>query len=153
MGIKEIHTKLNKFNLDSETAKNIKQHNQIFTDVNRKQMLAGKKGSGNMQDYDPDFKVQIKGKFVNYRDYKRTLSSYNAPFPQWNLFLTGAFQNKMFVKVNGSSLIFDSRDKKRNDLVKWGGKSIFELDKESTNEAQQINEHYLTKKIHDIFLS
>jgi hypothetical protein len=111
---------------DAILKETINDNGKELTDVNRAQMRAGRMGNGYLPDYSP-FSQTLKDK-----------SNYKASWPTMDLYDTGSFQDKMFLQTTSKSVLFDSKDSKRSDLLKRFTDEIFELDEPSIKQAQEI---------------
>lgn len=147
--IQEIHKALSRFNLQREARKSAIDNKDLLVDLNRDQIRLGQDGDGDARDYSPYSVVEETGQ--SYREYKRDLATYFAPFPRIDLYNTGSFQNKMFMKTTAATFQFWSRDTKTDEIVKWEGAQIFDLNPYRMSIAQSIVEEDLRNKIKAIF--
>jgi hypothetical protein len=105
----------------------IKKNEKELVDINRDQMRKGDSGEGKIKpDYSPW-----------YLNFKQGLPSYFAGDSP-DLFLTGSFQDTMFLDVKGDQAEFDSRDGKTTKLVDKYGETLFDLNPNSMELAQDI---------------
>ena len=88
--------------------------------------------------------------FVPYRDddyavMKSGLASYLSDYPIPDLYLTGRFQNQMYLDVIGKNVFIDSRDDKAPKLkAKY---APFGLDKANHSNAQTIVSNDYVKEV------
>jgi hypothetical protein len=125
--VKQLLDRLNKIDQKAILIKVIQENEIKLIDVLRDQMRMGLSGSGDIQP----------GYFPAYLNYKKSLSSYNAG-NKVDLYLTGNFQNTMFIRISGTQYEFDSRDWKRTDLLEKYGEDIFALNSLSKELGQEL---------------
>lgn len=102
-------------NLRAEKMAAVLINNQPLTELNRSQLREGLTSEGN--PIVPDYSE-------GYSYFKEQQSTYKAPPGTPDLFLTGSFQEKMFLVLrNGVS--FSSSDSKVANLVNKYGNNIF----------------------------
>lgn len=80
---------------------------KLILSLNKEQIRVGLNPSGNQ--FFPYSSTE-------YSDYKANLSSYKAPLSIPDLWVTGDFQNAMFLKIDGNNVIIDSTDSKSMKL-------------------------------------
>jgi len=138
MDITQLNKQIQKLSLDKMTAKNVKENNEEFTDLLRDQMREGRKADGLMNPL---------------RDiaYARAKKNYRAPFPTRDLYDTGSFQNKLYGKVKGQNMEFDSRDSKAFKIRVREGDEVFIYDDAQLDLAQALNEGLIVEQIANIF--
>jgi hypothetical protein len=123
MGISEIRKKSNLFvaNIEANIETALMEKEQAFTDINRMQMLAGKKSDDNaiLPKYSPAY-AKKKG------------------FTTPNLKLTGAFQGDMFFQTDGREFFVTSSDEKMEQLTDRYGDMIFGIPKSRLKVAQEL---------------
>lgn len=116
-GIKKIHKYLQSFNLLEEVKKVLTESGEELIDLIRDQMHSGEDSKGMMFPYASN----------KYARAKAAMSSYRAPYPIRNLYLTGSFQRLIFIKIEGSTWAFWSTDRKTDKIVDLDGYQIFDL--------------------------
>lgn len=139
--IKQIAKEFAKFNIYKLTAQNVRQNKELFTDLLRDQMREGKNAEGDARDY----------RSLDYAEEKRSLPSYRAPYPKVDLFLTGSFQDKLFIDVGGLNYFFDSKDSKADEIRRLEGEETFMLNNEKKDIARSINQELLINRAKKIF--
>jgi hypothetical protein len=139
--IRKISHAIKKFNVKMETVENLRKHRTEFIDINRHQMRHGENGLGDMRIY----------RSASYAMQKRSRGTYLAPFPRIDLFDTGSFQNKMVLRVAGTSFKYSSTDSKRDEIVEREGEQIFELNKSHIEMARALNQSLLKEKFQKTF--
>ena len=135
--IRNISKALKKINLQWETMVNLINNEETFVNLNRDQMRMGEDGEGSMRDY----------MSLWYAEDKRERVSYSALYPKIDLYDSGDFQNKMFVKLTGGKWEYWSRDNKTAELVRKEGTAIFDLNPNMMTIARSINEELIADKI------
>jgi hypothetical protein len=125
--VKQLLDRLNKIDHKAILIKIIQENEVKLCDILRDQM---RMGLGGTFDITPPY-------FPAYRNYKRTLASYKAG-GKVDLYVTGNFQNAMFIRISGTQYEFDSRDWKRTDLLEKYGEDIFILNELSKELGQEL---------------
>jgi hypothetical protein len=127
MGISAIRERSNQFvaNLDKYIQEAIEEVSQELTQINRDQMLDSLQPSGKpiFPFYSPSY-AKKKG------------------FPYPNLFVTGDFQNDMFMVVQDKEFFLTSGDWKNpllTEKYERSGNKIFGIPKEKEKQAQEIS--------------
>jgi hypothetical protein len=135
--INEMLTRFEQVNLVELTADAMEQQPNVSVELNRDQMLEGKR-SNNEQigEYRPlsVFERSRIGRQTSYVD----------------LYLTGEFQSRMYQKINGDDFDLDSSDTKRDKLVFQYKDNIFGLTSESKRIAWIEYTPYVVQGIKNI---
>jgi len=128
--LRQVTLRVGNLNLLSESMKALAETKEDFVEANVDQMRHGKNKNGN-----------IIGEYRSawYGDFKTRMN----PLAGGNvdLILTGAFTSGMYLELmSRGSYKIDSKEQKRNDLVKKYGSDIFGLGGEYKSKA--INKNF-----------
>lgn len=134
MLISELADRLKSINIAQLKFEAVSKNQTLIVELNRKQMRAGQSSKGKIA---PPYSF-------GYGLDKKKLSSYNAPPPTPDLYVTGAFQRGMFLRLSTKRYFVDSTDSKTNKL-KAQYANIFGLNNRSLEFARRANTNTLGK--------
>lgn len=106
--------------------------------INKEQMRMGKDAKGFIS---PPYRP-------SYLYFKKGLSTYFAGSHP-DLFVTGDFQNGMFMRQSGKSVEIASTDNKESKLLEKYGEQIFEISEEFKPFVYEITTPSFYKKVHE----
>ncbi len=117
-------------------ARTVMQKNaDVFTEFNRQQMMEGKRKDGKNIGDSPGRRGYYQS-LMYARDKQKKNSK--AGFMNPDLYLTGAFQDSMYMNVKGEDIVMDSTDSKAADLLKDYGGTIYGLNEEKKPEFVEV---------------
>lgn len=120
--VNDMLKRLEQVDIVDLTADAMEEHADQLTDLNREQMLDGVKSTGE----------QI-GSYRPLSVFER--SRLGRQTSHVDLYLTGEFQSKMFLKLTNDMYNFDSTDSKRDKLILQYGDAIFGLTSENKRKT------------------
>lgn len=132
MLISELADRLKSINITQLKFEAVSKNQTLIVELNRKQMRAGQSRTGQIA---PPYSF-------GYGLDKKKLSTYHAPLHTPDLYVTGAFQRGMFLKLSTKNYFVDSTDSKTNKL-KAQYADIFGLNNRSLEFARRVNTNTL----------
>lgn len=119
----EMKRRVQAFKVMDEAADILSENTDAIVALDKEQMFHGLHGQG--------------GQIGRYKDPEYAADKYEqnpaAGFGQVDLRLTGSFYDKMYARMNGSTLEISSTDSKTDKLAKKYGNAIFKLNVPSKN--------------------
>ena len=134
--------------------------------INRESMLKNLLKDEEVQDWLVDImRLQMRrsetkiGLMPEYADStlkEKDFSEYMGKMPHYDLYDTGKFQDEMIMRIEGSSVMFDSKDPKTNDILDMldlagmpdPDENIFDYNNKHLKEAQKAITPFFFKNYH-----
>ena len=117
---------MNRINLDQLARDAVKSTLPFLADLNREQLRQGQDANGLIR---PQYRP-------HYGARKRRLSTYRAPFPTPDLYLTGKYHKRIKAFLSGTVYKIYSEDSKRGLLEEKYGEDIHRLGPASIEKAK-----------------
>lgn len=142
MTAQQLYDSLKTFDLNQEVRNGMQANERQIVDLNRSQLLEGKKSDGNK--ITPQYR---RNGYALNKNQRNSRPGFGTP----DLYLRGDFQNAMFLLVNGNIYSFDSRDSKRGKLVGKYSEAIFGLTPENQRKMWvEILTPYIRQRLSDV---
>ena len=108
MDLRVLNNRLQSIDKNQMLRNAIEANEKAILDINREQLRVGERADG----------LPITPAYSPfYNAWKSQQSSYKAGSKKPDLYLTGSFQDKMYLDIEGNNIIVDSIDPKRDRLV------------------------------------
>lgn len=121
----DLRNNLLGFDVKKEVLSAVSSNLKAHTDLNRSQMMEGKRSSGG--EIRPKYRSST---YAAQKEYMNPLPGYGNP----DLKLTGSFHKLMKSELSGEDILVDSSDSKTGDLLAKYGADVFGLTEQNKDK-------------------